>query len=303
VTADQVADSRGWYNPHWHYDNQPEVREALDLIFSDHFSRNEPGIFCAPARHPWLTHGDYYMHLADLASYSRPMPASARCTPTEEAWARKAILNVAGSASSRAIARSPSKRRHLAREAVSGVVMEPAMIHDMKEAGGDFPAGRKPAPASMLVDLGPARAGILRAPAGDGRSRAGRQLRHERPSWLTVPRLVHRGSHRGDHAGYLRLPAASADRRPLYIGKDTHALSEPAQRTALEVLAANGVETIIQRDGGVTPTPVISWAILVYNRGRNEAPRGRHRRYGPSHNPPETAASKYNPPNGGSGRY
>src|SRR4029434_1517387 len=54
---------------------------------------------------------------------------------------------------------------------------------------------------------------------------------------------------------------------PLYMGKDTHALSEPAQRTALEVLAANGVDTIIQRDGGVTPTPVISWAILVHNRG------------------------------------
>src|SRR5262245_39835322 len=55
---------------------------------------------------------------------------------------------------------------------------------------------------------------------------------------------------------------------PLYMGKDTHALSEPAQRTALEVLTANGVDTIIQRAGGVTPTPVISWAILMYNRGR-----------------------------------
>ena len=57
---------------------------------------------------------------------------------------------------------------------------------------------------------------------------------------------------------------------PLYMGKDTHAVSDPAQRTALEVLAANGVETIIQRDNGVTPTPVISRAILVYNRGRKE---------------------------------
>jgi phosphoglucomutase len=69
------------------------------------------------------------------------------------------------------------------------------------------------------------------------------------------------------------------------MGKDTHAVSEPAQRTALEVLAANGVETVIQRDGGVTPTPVISWAILVYNRGRKE-----HLADGivvtPSHNPP-----------------
>ncbi len=77
---------------------------------------------------------------------------------------------------------------------------------------------------------------------------------------------------------------------PLYMGKDTHALSGPAQRTALEVLAANGVETIIQRDDGVTPTPVISRAILVYNRGRKE-----HLADGivitPSHNPPRTAAS------------
>ncbi len=63
------------------------------------------------------------------------------------------------------------------------------------------------------------------------------------------------------------------------MGKDTHAVSDPAQRTALEVLAANDVETIIQRDNGVTPTPVISRAILVYNRGRKAAPRGRHRHH------------------------
>ena len=85
---------------------------------------------------------------------------------------------------------------------------------------------------------------------------------------------------------------------PLYMGKDTHALSGPAQRTALEVLAANGVETVIQRDDGVTPTPVISRAILVYNRGRKE-----HLADGivitPSHNPPEDGGFKYNPTNGG----
>ena len=68
LTAEQVAGSRGWYNPHWHYDNEPETRAALDLIFSDHFSRNEPGVF-APLRDALLTHGDYYMHLADLKSY------------------------------------------------------------------------------------------------------------------------------------------------------------------------------------------------------------------------------------------
>jgi phosphoglucomutase len=85
---------------------------------------------------------------------------------------------------------------------------------------------------------------------------------------------------------------------PLYMGKDTHALSGPAQRTALEVLAANAVETMIQRDDGVTPTPVISRAILAYNRGRKE-----HFADGivitPSHNPPEDGGFKYNPTNGG----
>ena len=85
---------------------------------------------------------------------------------------------------------------------------------------------------------------------------------------------------------------------PLYMGKDTHAVSGPAQRTALEVLAANGVQTIIQRDDGFTPTPVISRAILVYNRARPE-----HLADGivitPSHNPPEDGGFKYNPTNGG----
>ncbi len=85
---------------------------------------------------------------------------------------------------------------------------------------------------------------------------------------------------------------------PLYMGKDTHALSAPAQRTALEVLAANNVETIIQKDDGVTPTPSISHAILVYNRGRKQ-----HFADGivitPSHNPPEDGGFKYNPTNGG----
>jgi phosphoglucomutase len=82
------------------------------------------------------------------------------------------------------------------------------------------------------------------------------------------------------------------------MGKDTHALSRPAERTALEVLAANQVETVIQQNDGVTPTPVISHAILVYNRGRDE-----HFADGivitPSHNPPEDGGFKYNPPNGG----
>jgi phosphoglucomutase len=85
---------------------------------------------------------------------------------------------------------------------------------------------------------------------------------------------------------------------PLFMGKDTHALSGPAQITALEVLSANGVETIIQQNDGFTPTPVISHAILVYNRGRKD-----HLADGivitPSHNPPEDGGFKYNPTNGG----
>ena len=85
---------------------------------------------------------------------------------------------------------------------------------------------------------------------------------------------------------------------PLLMGKDTHAVSAPAQKTALEVLAANGVETMIQHNDGVTATPVVSHAILVYNRGRKD-----HLADGivitPSHNPPEDGGFKYNPPNGG----
>ena len=85
---------------------------------------------------------------------------------------------------------------------------------------------------------------------------------------------------------------------PLFLGKDTHALSTPAQRTALEVLAAEGVVTIVQRDDGYTPTPVISHAILVYNSGRTEQ-KGDGIVITPSHNPPADGGFKYNPPNGG----
>ena len=96
LTAEQVAGSRGWYNPHWHYDNEPETRAALDLIFSDYFSRNEPGVF-TPLRDALLTHGDYYMHLADLKSYLEADQRLRELYAQPDAWARKAILNVAGS--------------------------------------------------------------------------------------------------------------------------------------------------------------------------------------------------------------
>jgi glycogen phosphorylase len=95
LTAEQVEQSRGWYSPRWHYDNQPEVRAALDLIFSDHFSRGEPGVF-EPLRDTLLTH-DHYMHLADLASYLEADRGLCALYADPHAWARKAILNVASS--------------------------------------------------------------------------------------------------------------------------------------------------------------------------------------------------------------
>ena len=96
LTAQQVADSAGWYDPHWHYANEPETRAALDLIFSDHFSRFEPGIF-GPIRDTLLTGGDHYRHLADLTDYARAHRDLAALYADREAWARKAIINVGSS--------------------------------------------------------------------------------------------------------------------------------------------------------------------------------------------------------------
>src|SRR6266849_8101875 len=160
------------------------------------------------------------------------------------------------------------------------------------------PHAGKPAPKQMLIDV----------------ARLEKEYFERRPDLGDPNQLVSFGTngHRGSplhgtftEAHILAITQAICDYRreqgtdgPLYMGKDTHALSGPAQCTALEVLAANGVETIIQRDDGVTPTPVISRAILVYNRGRKE-------RFAdgivvtPSHNPPEDGGFKYNPLNGG----
>src|SRR6266545_3840142 len=96
LTADQVAQSRNSYNPHYHYEREPETRAALDLIFADHFSRNEPGSF-APLRDTLLTNGDHYLHLADLKSYLEADGRLVELSADPDAWARKAILNVAGS--------------------------------------------------------------------------------------------------------------------------------------------------------------------------------------------------------------
>jgi phosphoglucomutase len=160
------------------------------------------------------------------------------------------------------------------------------------------PLAGKPAPKSMLVDL----------------ARLEREYHARRPDVADANQLVSFGTsgHRGTslngtftEAHILAITQAICDYRrshgpdgPLIIGKDTHALSAPAQRTALEVLAANGIETFIQRDDGVTATPVVSHAILVHNRGRkNGLADGII--ITPSHNPPEDGGFKYNPPNGG----
>jgi phosphoglucomutase len=168
----------------------------------------------------------------------------------------------------------------------------------MKQPVTISPLAGKPVPKEMLVDV----------------ARLEREYYARRPDLGNRDQMVSFGTagHRGTslrgtftEAHVLGITQAICNYRrsqgidgPLYMGKDTHALSGPAQRTALEVLAANNVQTIIQPDDGVTPTPVISRAILVYNRGRKEHPAD-----GivitPSHNPPEDGGLKYNPPHGG----
>jgi starch phosphorylase len=96
LTAEQVAGSRGWYSPQWHYDNEGETRATLDLIFSGHFSRFEPGVF-EPLRETLLTRGDHYMHLADFTSYLEADRRLLELYADPGEWTRKAILNIAGS--------------------------------------------------------------------------------------------------------------------------------------------------------------------------------------------------------------
>jgi glycogen phosphorylase len=96
LTADQVAGSQSWYSPYWHYQNEPETRAALDLIFADHFSRTEPAVF-APLHDALLSLGDHYMHLADLKAYLDADQLLRDLYADPDAWARKAILNIAAS--------------------------------------------------------------------------------------------------------------------------------------------------------------------------------------------------------------
>jgi glycogen phosphorylase len=96
LTVEQVQNSQAWYNPYWHYEHEPETRAALDLIFSDYFSRYEPGTFTA-IYDALLTNGDHYMHLADLTSYVQAQDRLGDLYASRAEWARKAILNIASS--------------------------------------------------------------------------------------------------------------------------------------------------------------------------------------------------------------
>jgi starch phosphorylase len=96
LTAAEVEDHRGWYNPWWHYNNEAETRAALDLIFANHFNPHEPGIY-EPLRDTLLNNGDFYMHLADLKSYAETQARLGELFAQPEEWTRKAILNVASS--------------------------------------------------------------------------------------------------------------------------------------------------------------------------------------------------------------
>src|SRR5262249_37442151 len=96
LSGGQVENSRSWYSPFWHYEHEPEKRGALDLIFSDHFSRTEPGIF-GSLKDTLLQSGDHYMHLADLTSYVQAQEKLGELYRDPGAWAEKAILNVASS--------------------------------------------------------------------------------------------------------------------------------------------------------------------------------------------------------------
>ena len=160
------------------------------------------------------------------------------------------------------------------------------------------PLAGQPAPASMLIDVDQ----LIRD-------------YHDRVPDMADPRqLVSFGTsgHRGTsldgtftEAHILAITQAIAEHRqakgidgPLYMGRDTHALSPPAQRTALEVLAANGVQTVIAANDTATPTPVVSWSILTHNKGRQTG-LADGIVITPSHNPPADGGFKYNPPNGG----
>ena len=301
LTAEQVADSRGWYNPHWHYEHEPETRAALDLIFSDHFSRNEPGVF-APLRDTLLTSGDHYMHLADLKSY---LEADQRL---RRAVCRPGCLGAQGHlecgrapGSSPATARSPNMRptsgtRSRVRCPNEDVVEQSQrkeMSHD------DLSPCRQAGSAKKCWSTWPgSNASILSVGPTWATPSVG-QLRHQR-----TPRFVACTARSPSRTSWPSpRPSATTGTRRAPTARSTWARTPtpcPARRSARHWRFWR--PTASRRSSSATtasrPTPVISRAILVYNRGRKE-----HLADGivitPSHNPPEDGGFKYNPPNGG----
>ena len=175
---------------------------------------------------------------------------------------------------------------------------EPNVIHSQPPSMSTHPLAGKPAPRDLLINVSRLEAAFYEA----------------KPDLADPNQLVSFGTsgHRGSssnatftEAHILAITQAICEYRrnqgitgPLFMGKDTHALSRPAERVALEVLAGNGVEAFIQRNDGFTPTPVISRAILIHNRGRSDR-LADGIVITPSHNPPTDGGLKYNPPNGG----
>jgi starch phosphorylase len=114
LTAEEVTASRGWYSPYWHLEHDLGVRRALDLLASDHFNQDEPGIF-RPIVDALLTNGDHYMHLADLQSYVQTQTRARETFATPDSWTRMAVINVACSgmfSSDRAISQYASEVWH-----------------------------------------------------------------------------------------------------------------------------------------------------------------------------------------------
>src|SRR5258707_6985185 len=175
---------------------------------------------------------------------------------------------------------------------------DPNVIRSQPPSMSTHPLAGKPAPRDLLINVSRLEAAFYEA----------------KPDLADPNKLVSFGTsgHRGTSSNQtfteshiLAITQAICEYRrnrgitgPLFMGKDTHALSRPAERVALEVLAANGVETYIQRDDGFTPTPVISHSILIQNRGRSTS-LADGIVVTPSHNPPSDGGFKYNPPNGG----
>jgi glycogen phosphorylase len=95
LTAEEVLASRGWYNPHWHYERESEIRYALDMIRDNACSQSEPGVFI-PIWDALTTHGNHYLHLADLSAYAHIQEKVGTLYRQPETWARKAILNHRG---------------------------------------------------------------------------------------------------------------------------------------------------------------------------------------------------------------